>query len=895
MLPKKQHDSEAQHPGEAAANAWTPSGQHLADFGIKSLEPEPQEGSTEYKLHLLLRPRRSFAALSTVQRVPGSHLSKSRLSDPGSASPSSSSLPKIPATPASSNQSKQSRLQGLTTQLLWRLQQSSPHHPASKSELVVPALPDVSERIDVPSMPGTLLPGLGDSQGALYEIGVADDGTLVGLTNDELHESLAVLRAMASSLGCNVHIKHRIIVGDCQWLEDAEKPGKSTQTLHTEKLWVAEALVIPHLPSGRPRDPAAQDFSGVGNSVLIKFPPTSGKTQLDKPQKHQLRVSLTGSTTSGKSSLLGTLSTSTLDNGRGKSRLSLLKHRHEIASGVTSSVTGSLIGYRDESSSKGINASTVHIVNYAAGNVSSWTDIHSAADPGRLVFLNDSAGHPRFRRTTVRSLVSWAPHWTVCCIAADSEEDTRGKAGATASASDILGSSCAEVDLATAHLELCLDLGLPLIVVITKLDLASLSALKPTLGKILSALKSAGRRPEILSCPSDEQSVFSQSINRNDELNVIRLLSAVPVAEVCSIVPIVLTSAVTGIGMDKVHALLRHLPIPKLHLSSDKSFNSRNELTTPSAIFHIDEIFATNSALMIAQQGVISSGNDSILSGYLQYGALSVGQEVIVGPFSTSFSEADSVKNEVHCANSYPRIEVSPKINDPRRILPQSLSGDYPPVTQSGQGSSQSQHVWRKARICSIRNLRLPVHELQFDQVGTVGLCPPCSTNSTELIPLSSEDRIRKGMVLINISDPSATGSLHVYSGFIALVGATESSAFQPGSAFIAYIASIRAPAKIVQSKNLQHDTVFSEGVFDFEDGNNMKDDETFVPSTAVGQSQQSIITFHFLASQEWFELGSQVLVMPASGFGTSKSGEKSDRSGAGLDGIVGTVIQGLA
>lgn len=73
--------------------------------------------------------------------------------------------------------------------------------------------------------------------------------------------------------------------------------------------------------------------------------------EIQSPEKvttQQLRITLTGPTTSGKSSLLGTLSTATLDNGRGKSRLSLLKHRHEIESGVTSSVAQELIGYKDD-------------------------------------------------------------------------------------------------------------------------------------------------------------------------------------------------------------------------------------------------------------------------------------------------------------------------------------------------------------------------------------------------------------------------------------------------------------------------------------------------------------------------------------------------------------------
>lgn len=68
----------------------------------------------------------------------------------------------------------------------------------------------------------------------------------------------------------------------------------------------------------------------------------------ERAVNEQLRITLTGPTTSGKSSLLGTLSTATLDNGRGKSRLSLLKHRHEIATGVTSSVAQELFGYKNK-------------------------------------------------------------------------------------------------------------------------------------------------------------------------------------------------------------------------------------------------------------------------------------------------------------------------------------------------------------------------------------------------------------------------------------------------------------------------------------------------------------------------------------------------------------------
>ncbi|KAL8779034.1 MAG: hypothetical protein Q9213_007132 [Squamulea squamosa] len=897
------HKKEAASQEEHTGNDQIPSPTLLVNYGIESLDPEPQDGPTEYKLHLLLRPRRSFAALSTVQRVSGSHLSRSRPTR--SENTLTSPVLKVPATPASSNQSRESRLQNLTTQLLWRLQQSSPHHSASRADLVVPVLPGALEPSGSPRPPGKLIPGLGDSQGALYEIGVADDGTLVGLTNDELDESLAVLRAMAHSLGCEVQILRRIIVGDCQWLEDVVRGGKIEQISRIENVWVAEALVSPDHALDDPKTMLPLDSTGNGSSSATNTVSTSGaveKTLLTD----QLRVSLTGSTTSGKSSLLGTLSTSTLDNGRGKSRLSLLKHRHEIASGVTSSVTGSLIGYHDSDSDDHGDNSRHQVINYASGNISSWTDIHSASDPGRLVYLNDSAGHPKFRRTTVRGLVSWAPHWTICCIAADQEGDTTGKAGATASASDILGSSCAERDLAKAHLELCLSLGLPLVVVITKLDLASTNALKPMLGRILSLLKLAGRRPEILSGPSDDRGTM-QWIDPNDELEVLRLLSTVSEDDTCSMVPIVLTSAVTGKGFGKLHALLRLLPIQKVPAASGIS-PPPNDRFSPDMLFHIDEIFAASDTHRVLRHGSIEISFDSILSGCLRYGSLAIGQEVIIGPFSTSYIDEDLPVHEVHRVNSFPRIKGSPKANGLRRILPRSRSGDFSATTQLSGEYVQSAAVWRRARVTSIRNLRLPVNNLSSDQVGTVGLSLPGSNMSSNIStpqssshaidthafpPLASQDRIRKGMVLMNLPSEPAISSLRAYTGFVAFLEPTEFLVLYPGESVITYIASIRAPARVVESRHLPKNSEFAAiGSRNWAQSSNS---DGAASNSATGTGEFHKVTCEFFTTQEWFEIGSRVLVMPTSGFDISNAGvDKGEKLSVGLEGLVGWIIQGM-
>lgn len=394
----------------------TPPFSLLADYGVTRLEAEPQEGPTEYKLHLLLRPRRAYSTSSTG-RVP----SDSPQPHQQSGDRAIRSEPGVVLS--ASNQSRQNRLEQLTTQLLWRLQQSSPYHASSSSDLVLPQLPEATTTLNSPSRPGKLVAGLEESRGALYEIGVADDGTFVGLTKDEMDESLTNLRAMAASLGCNVKVLRMVMVGDCEWREsstvierldasvsrvpnDAAQQSKRSAYIdepiravsHREQLWVAEALVTPDLSS---KESPTRDLALPGAKAPAHSPNSfqHDKNIAAKAVASQLRITLTGPTTSGKSSLLGTLSTATLDNGRGKSRLSLLKHRHEIASGVTSSVAQELIGY---------NANRV--INYASGNVTTWTDIHASAEKGRLVFVSDSAGHPRYRRTTVRGLVGWAPH-----------------------------------------------------------------------------------------------------------------------------------------------------------------------------------------------------------------------------------------------------------------------------------------------------------------------------------------------------------------------------------------------------------------------------------------------------------------------------------------------------
>ncbi|KAH8676817.1 hypothetical protein BGZ60DRAFT_468683 [Tricladium varicosporioides] len=863
----------------------------LSDYGVTRLEAEPQEGPTEYKLHLLLRPRRNYSSSSTGSLASGSQQNKQQ--------PSSQATRESGPVLAPSNQSRQHRLEQLTTQLLWRLQQSAPYHASVTGDLVLPKLPEAASSLETPTRPGKLLAGLEESRGALYEIGVSDDGTFVGLTKDEMDESLTNLKAMAASLGCNVEVVRMVVVGDCEWQEPAVainnfaskgkkrslvSNGQTAPLRRQAQLWVAEALVTPDLSSRRHQMPVSSPFTTNVEPLPLTQTGLQAAEALEGIQEttEQLRITLTGPTTSGKSSLLGTLTTATLDNGRGKSRLSLLKHRHEIASGVTSSVTQELIGYNGH-----------EVINFASGNVSSWTDIHASAEDARLVFVCDSAGHPRYRRTTVRGLVGWAPHWTALCIAADDSENVPSGAGGTSSAQDIMGTAGAGIDLAKAHLELCLKLDKPLVIVITKLDLASKASLRQTLSKILTAVKALGRVPSII--PPDQSKIVVESdlssIPESDGVAVQRVIDQMANSYgLTSIVPIIMTSAAKGTGIRSMHALLSRLPIPPTPTSHDYSGLVLNP-EQPACLFHIEDIFgvpASHEPLTI--KGTVTVDSGIVIAGHMRFGRLSVGDTVIIGPFPAEGDEEESPPGKSGAQsspNSFGNSLGHPSTTEVSRIASRSMVS-----------ASVTKGEWHHAHIVSLRNLRLPTHSLEAGQVGTIGivfdLLDEEASNGSFERSRPTAPRVRKGMV---VAVPSRhmieTGhTLQAASGFTASFEDGDINSVTPGSLVVIYVASVRATARVLRvfphddQDNVARLADEIDDVFSLE-----KPPEKEEP-LIFGSDGVTDLTFELITNREWIELGSQILVMPGGGHGLYYGSERGEKGVAGLEGFVGKVIE---
>ncbi|KAI1100491.1 hypothetical protein F4804DRAFT_318848 [Jackrogersella minutella] len=818
------------------------------DSHLERLEAEPQDGPIEYKLHLLLRPRRTYNNMSTALKVSGSQPSKPMR---GAKQPKHTTSP-LP----SSNQARQNRLHHLTTQLLWRLQQSSPHHSTSSHDLVIPRLPEDTADLAILEKPGKLLSGLEASNGALYEIGVADDGTFVGLTKDEMDESMTTLKVMAASLGCRVEVQRMKAVGTCEWTTD--RNSEPNDEIKVEDLWVAEALVMPVLNVESNRD--SQQANQLNTT------PKRGASITE-----QLRVSLIGPTTSGKTTLLGTLSNGTLDNGRGSSRINLLRHRHEVASGRTSSIAQELIGYEDR-----------RIFNYHVDNINEWPDIHDRAVNGRLAFLLDSAGHPRYQRTTLRALVGWAPHWTFLCIPANEDAPPASGAHSLSGVDGTLGVGIASIDLAMAHLDLCLKLAIPLAILITKSELGQPASLRNKLAPVFTKIKAMGRIPKLLTSTARDEDSLTEVPDNDLQKMMDEVIDPISKSgDPLSIVPIIFTSAVRGIGIGLTHALLRSLPVPPIPTARDFVPLALNP-EQPVALFHIDEVF--EMTLSRAQTATTSGSGESapVITGYLRFGRLSIGDRVVLGPFPGDDEDAGALVPKDHPSPGY------------GLSIPHPSSAEFARLSSRHTlSASKIEGEWRQATIVNIRDLRLPVQTVEAGQAGSIQVVfddHDGEVSDTSAAPEKSRistTRLRKGQVLAVPSQHMIdTGlSLQAASSLIASFKTPDVKSLAVNTLVNAYVGMVRAAVRVLRVTRQKSDSnpqkVLMEENDVFDMNVHIELERTKSEADLDEYHTEYHVSLELLNSREWIELGSQIVLV---------EGGSKDKSG--LEGYVGKVIE---
>ncbi|XP_014204247.1 GTP-binding protein 2 [Copidosoma floridanum] len=305
---------------------------------------------------------------------------------------------------------------------------------------------------------------------AIYQIGVEDNGRLAGLSKDEMNASLKTLEDMATRLGATIDIlKERFAYHKCN-----NKKTKTKTKNRIEDKKVAEVLI-----RKLRRD--------------------------DKDEKcvTDLRLAVMGSQDAGKSTLLGVLTQGELDNGRGRSRLNMLRHLHEIKSGRTSSISHEIIGFDNKG----------HVLNYAEMSTAEKICEHAS----KVVTFIDLAGHRKYLRTTILGLTGYSPHYVMLVVAPPINE------------------------VVQEHVALCLALHVPFFVVFTKVDLGYYNP-QETLSELKSISTFQGCHKNFLLHNSSNNN--SHQDRQNNESNVISVFSV---------------SCVTGEGLSDLKNFIRDL------------------------------------------------------------------------------------------------------------------------------------------------------------------------------------------------------------------------------------------------------------------------------------------------------------------------------------------------
>ena len=281
----------------------------------------------------------------------------------------------------------------------------------------------------------------------------------------------------------------------------------------------------------------------------------------DKNNYIELKIGVAGNVDSGKSTTIGTLTKGVLDDGRGKARVHVFNYKHEVDSGRTSSIAHQIMGYDKYG----------NIINAKFDKQNAWADIVSQSS--KLISFFDLAGHEKYLRTTIYGLSSLFPDY--CLI--------------------MVGANMGINHMTREHIGLCLNLKIPFIILVTKIDIVPNNILEETMQKINNMCKNRARKiPYLIK-------------NISDVVNVVKNIKS------DSIIPIMQISNVSSLNLDLLKNLFNLLPI-------------RNDFSQ-----YIDK----NVELLIDNTYSVT-GHPTIVSGLLRSGKVKVNDNLLLGPFTDS-------------------------------------------------------------------------------------------------------------------------------------------------------------------------------------------------------------------------------------------------------------------
>ncbi|KAG8898937.1 hypothetical protein FRC00_002125, partial [Tulasnella sp. 408] len=209
---------------------------------------------------------------------------------------------------------------------------------------------------------------------------------------------------------------------------------------------------------------------------LLRLPPNGVEDTIE------VRVAVVGNVDSGKSTTLGVVTRGALDDGRGKARVGLFRHKHEIETGRTSSVGMEILGFSPDGRPiyPAYHVGTAEAVSgfdktafapaTARREKLGWDEISMQAS--RVVSFIDLAGHERYLKTSLFGLTSGAPDCVLLMV----------------------GGNAGMIGMSKEHLAVALALSVPVVVAITKIDMTPENVLAETKKQVQKILRSPGCR-----------------------------------------------------------------------------------------------------------------------------------------------------------------------------------------------------------------------------------------------------------------------------------------------------------------------------------------------------------------------------------------------------------------
>lgn len=269
-----------------------------------------------------------------------------------------------------------------------------------------------------------------------------------------------------------------------------------------------------------------------------------------------IRIAVVGNVDAGKSTLIGALTTSTLDDGRGRCRTSIMKHRHEIETGRTSTAQSHLMGFK--SNGEPISGKDSIRTNKRK------TEDEVARESYRVCTLIDLAGHEKYLKTTIHGVSSGMADYGLILV----------------------NSRHPPTHMTQHHLNLCCSFGIPVIIVFTKIDGCPEHAMKNSKEEVHKLL----RAPDINKRP------FAV---RNEQ----DIATCIDKLQQANLAPIIDTSCVSGEGLDLLRKILFALPKRRRHeKKADRPFEFLVE-----DIFNVPGVGAVTSGFVNAGQLTVGS------------------------------------------------------------------------------------------------------------------------------------------------------------------------------------------------------------------------------------------------------------------------------------------------